>query len=320
MTEYAALLPYVSIAFIATFTTLGVGIGSGKASLAAVEAINIQPRAKNEINRTTIIGLALIETAAILSLIICFMFFRKPVNPENMVYSGIVYVGIACAVGITGFVVGLVSSYPVQKACLSIARQPFFSQKILNIMLITQSIIQTASIFGFLIAMLINLQMDSITTLTHSIILCASGIAIGFGSIGPAVGLGRFARTACRSISVNRKAYDRILPFIFMSVAIIETPLIFAFLISLILTGSGKSYQDENMLGAFRALCSALCIGIGTLSPGLSSSKTAASACKQISRNPDNYSALSQTSMFGQGLIDAAAVYALLVSLLILFL
>ena len=77
--------------------------------------------------------------------------------------------------------------------------------------------------------------------------------------------------------------------------------------------------KNETAFAAVRMMSAALCIGIGTLAPSLSSSKTASAACNQIAHNPQNYSMLSQTSMFGQGLIDAAAVYALLVSLLILF-
>ncbi len=315
--EIGAILHYTSITFIISSCSLGVGLGSGFSSLAALEAINIQPRARSEIIRASLIGLALIETAAILALIITFLLFLTPQIVVYTLPSAFASIGIACAMGITSFFVGYASSFPVKKACFSIARQPFFSQNILNIMLITQSIIQTAVIFGFLISLLIKLQIPSVTTVTESMRLLASGIAIGFGSIGPILGLANFAKKACDTISINRNAYSQILPFIFMSEAIIETPLIFAFLISLLLVVTPMA--NESWLSAIRMLSAAICIGIGTLAPSLSSSKTASAACGQIAQNPRQYAALSQTSMFGQGLIDAAAVYALLVSLLIIF-
>ncbi|MEX0939803.1 MAG: ATP synthase F0 subunit C [Candidatus Babeliales bacterium] len=316
MFDLISILHYGSITFIITLSSLASGIGGGLASIAALQAINIQPRAKGEIVRASIIGLALIETAAILALIITFLVFTT----KNITLPIVIgQVGIAFAVGIPALIVGIASSFPVKEACLSIARQPFFSQRILNLMLITQSIIQTAIIFGFLIGMFIKLQFSSLESLTHAFSLCASGLAIGIGSIGPALGLARFAQQACKSASVNRKAYGQLLPFVFMSEAIIETPLIFAFLISLMIaiTAGGPA---ENMLTVVKVFAAAICIGISTLMPSLSSSKTASSTCVQITYTPQQYSVLSQTSLFGQGLIDAAAIYALLISFAILLL
>lgn len=316
MIECGIILHFSSITLIIVLCTLGSGIGCGLAGIASVEAINIQPRARGEIIRTSIIGLALIETAAILALIITFLLLQGTSLPSYTTASGIAKLGIAFSIGIPSFFVGFVSALPVKKSCFAIARQPFFSQNILKLMLITQSLIQTAAIFGFLISLFIKFQLSDITNVAQSCRLLAAGLAIGFGSIGPAIGLARFAQKACYSISINRNAYDIILPFVFMSEAIIETPLIFAFLVSLIMVVSPGNNETPFM--AVRMLSAALCIGLGTLAPSLSSSKTATAACHQIAYYPQHYSILSQTSMFGQGLIDAAAVYALLIALSII--
>lgn len=306
-----------SIGTIVSLISLSVGLSSGNASIAALRAIDIQPGAKNAISKATIIGLALIDTAAILALIITVLLFVK--NPGQ--YNGIAHAGIVFAIGLPGFFVGLTSSYPLIETCYSIARQPFFSQKIINLMLITQSIIQTPLIFGFLISLLILNKTTELTSLAESITIFSSGIAFGIGSIGPTLGLGDFARHACRNISISRNAYNSLISFTFLSQAVIETPLIFALLISLLLT-TQTSFNNEQhiLLVSAKALGAALCIGLGTLSAGISSSKIASNACKQIAINPSLYRILSQTSLFGQGLIDATAVYALLISLFIVLL
>lgn len=316
MDEMAYLFHVTSMGIIVSAISLSVGIASGKAGYAALDAINIQPAAKNEISKTIIIGLALIETAAILALIVTILLF---VQPPHSFYHGLGQLGVMCAIGIPGFLVGLVSAYPVIETCYSLARQPFFSQKITNLMLITQSIIQTPLIFGFLISLLMVSKLPSLTSLAESISIIASGIALGVGSIGPTLGLGRFARTACKNISVNREAYGSLISFTFMSQAIIETPLIFSLLISLLLTTQASSSQ-QSFLTIVKALGAAFCIGLGTISAGLNSSKIASHACQQIAINPTHYRTLSQTSLFGQGLIDATAVYALLISLFIVLL
>ncbi len=55
-----------TIALSAAINAVGVGIGQGLSSSAAVESINRQPAARNEIMKTAILGMALIETAAVM--------------------------------------------------------------------------------------------------------------------------------------------------------------------------------------------------------------------------------------------------------------
>lgn len=311
-----SLLHYSSIAIVIVLTTIGASVGSIRASKAALEAINIAPSSKNEIIRASVIGLALIETAPILGLILILMLLfigsARPTLPVALAEFG-----IAIGMGITGFVGGIISAYPTQETCFAIARQPFFSQKLLNLMVITQSIIQTPLLFVFIVSLFIFFQLTAIVTIKAGLILMASGLCMAIGSVGPSIGLGRFARTACKSVGTNRKAYSYILPFTLMSGAFIETPLIFAFLVSLILLGNVSS--TDPLIGV-RSICAALCIGIGTFAPGINSSKTASSACQQMALNPLAYSSLSQISMFSQGIIDAAAIYALLTALFIVLL
>jgi len=317
MFELGYFLHYVSIALVSGLTSIGVGIGGGKASRAAIEALNIQPHAESEINKVFIIGMALVETAGILGIVMALLLLQGSDFSGLLLFQGIGKMGIAISLGITGMVIGIVSSYPAQEACYSVARQPFFSQKVLNLMLLTQSIIQTPLIFSFIISLIIKFQLNAIDSLADGIRLLASGFCIGIGSIGPGIGLARFARMAVRGIGINRKSYTRILPFTFISQAIIETPLIFAAIISFLLL-------TRNIPDTFIALASsfaaALCMGLGTFGPGVSSSRAATAACEQIAFHPEQTPILSRVSMIGQTLIDAAAIYALLIALLIIFL
>jgi F0F1-type ATP synthase membrane subunit c/vacuolar-type H+-ATPase subunit K len=314
MVDLPHTLAYATITTIVTAITLGAGIGSAKTSRATLKALDIQPAAQIEIMKASIIGLAFIETSAILGFIITIMLLTMLPAQE---YAHWALLGIMSAVALPGFLVGIFSALPAQEACFSIARQPFFSQNILNIMLITQSMIQTPLLFGFLIALVIIVKLPGLAHHIESFVLFAAGLALGLGSIGPTIGLSRFAQNACKGVSINRKAYSQLIPFTLLSQAIIETPLIFALLLSLILLGTASSFNSQ--LDLIRTLAAALCIGIGTFGPSISSSKTASAAGTQIAINPQNYGILSQASVIGQGLIDAAAVYALIVGVLLIF-
>lgn len=321
MMEYiSSFLHYGTVFFIIGATSLGVGIGGGKATLHALDALNRAPKSFPEIFRTLLIGLALIETSAILGIVMGLILIlgQTETVQENLPMT-IGELGIACALGIAGGLVGLLSALPLQEATYAISRQPFFSSKIINAMLLTQSIVQTPAIFSFLIALFIKGQLTSVTTIANGVRLLASGLCIGIGSIGPTIGLAQFAQVANRAISFNRNAYSLLMPFIFVSQAIIETPIIFSVLVTIILLFTPVKPNNE-FLGAIACIATAFCAALGTLGPGISSGKIASAACKEIALAPENSSIISRTSILGQGIIDAAAMYALLVALIILIL
>lgn len=306
-----------TIAFSVGLSSLGVGIGEGLTSLSALEALSIQPSAHNDIARTSMLGMALIETSAVIGLTIAFILLFPFGNVPHLEYTHYAELGIAFAIAISGTVVGVASSFPSREACFAIARQPFFAQKIQSIMLLTQSLMQTPVIFAFMVALFIKTQMLHVTSSVDSIRLIASGLCIGLASIGPAIGLGVFSKAACKSVGINREAYSQILSFTLMSEALIESPLIFAFLVSIMLTQI-TSASPVNYLESIIFISSALCMGMGTLGTSIASGKVAAEACNQIGLNPKNYSALLKTSMFGQILIETCSIYALVISLSLL--
>jgi len=311
MIVIAELLHYITIALVVSVNSVAVGIGEGLTGVAAIKAINIQPHAKNEISTIAIIGMALVETAAISGLCIAIILLMGSGTAQKSIYLGLSELGIAFAVCLSGFTIGIVSSMPAQGACEAVARQPFSGKKILRFMLITQSMIQTPIIFGFIVAMLIQKSSISVSTLAESLRLIAVGLAVGLGSIGPAIGLAIFGKTACAGIGINRKSYNKIFLLTLISEAIIETPIIFALLISLFLF----TIKAHTLLQGVAMLGAAFCIGLGTLGPGIGSGRTASAACKQIAINPENYSSLSKVNMISQGLIGTAAIYTLIIAL-----
>jgi len=311
---------YGTIALAVGINSASVGIGEGMASVAALQSISRQPNARAHIVRTAILGMALIETAAIMGLLVAFILLFGPQSEVKTWYSYLSEIGIVSAVCLSGFVVGIVSAWPVQAACHAIARQPFFSQRILGFMIMTQALIQTPLISALIVALFIKAQAADVTTLSDSCRLIASGLSVGLGSIGPAIGLALFARSAIDGLGINRNAYNKLFSFTLISEAIIETPVIFSLVIAIILLFIVPKSQTEDLLNGITFLSAGLCTGIGTMGPGISSGKTAAAACKQIAHNPESHSILSRFSIFAQGLIETCAIYAILISLILIFL
>lgn len=320
MQAAAEFIHYGTVAFAVGVTSISVGIGEGLASIAALQAINTQPHARSDIARTAIIGMALIETAAILGIVVAVMLLFGTRSVEsNYYYANLAELGIGFAMCITGFITGIVSALPTRAACLAIARQPFYAQQITRLMLVMQSLLQSPIIFSFIIALVVKYQAINAQTLSDSLRLIASGLCIGLGSVGPSIGLGLFAQTACRGLGINPQAYNKILSFALISQTIIETPIIFSFVISMILLVMTSATDNTSAIQGIAFLAASLCTGIGMTGPGISSGRTAAAACKEITHNPETYSMLSRVSLFAQGLIETCAIYAVLISFLLIF-
>ncbi len=318
MSHYADFIHYGVIACTIVTNSISVGIGQGLASLNALKAINRQPSSRNDIMRVALIGMTLVETVAILALLIAFLLLIKTPSQQMDFFQACSEIGIAFAISITGFVVGIASSVPASAASYAITRQPLFSQKIFILMLMTQVLIQTPVISALIVSFFIQGQSSSVLFFSDSLRLIATGLCIGIGSIGPAIGLSLFSRAAINGIGKNRNAYNKILSFTFISEAIIETPIIFCLIVAVILLFVMPHADSDNLLDGIIYIAAALCTGFGTLGTGISSGMTGSAACSQIADNPEAHSILSRTSLLAQGIIETIVIYAILLSFLML--
>ncbi|MFH0891911.1 ATP synthase F0 subunit C [Candidatus Falkowbacteria bacterium RIFOXYB2_FULL_47_14] len=64
--------------------------------------------------------------------------------------------------------------------------------------------------------------------------LIAAGIAMGFGAIGPGIGEGIIAGRALAAIGRNPEASNKIIPFMFATMAVAESTGIYSLVIALL--------------------------------------------------------------------------------------
>ncbi len=75
----------------------------------------------------------------------------------------------------------------------------------------------------------------------------------------------------------------------------------------------GSVTQACALLGA------GVCMGFGTIGPGLGEGFAAGKACEAISRRPEEYSNIFRTMLVGQAVTESTAIYALVVALILAF-
>jgi len=139
----------------------------------------------------------------------------------------------------------------------------------------------TPNIFGFLVSLLIMYSMHAI----HNDIGCmqavSAGLVIGLGCIGPVYGLSKFTSTVMsKRGSISQSVQNPLLTFTFSCCAIIETPVIFSLIVALsILTAS---ITHATILHGIAFFAAALCMGLSTLTAGISAGDTASAAAESI--------------------------------------
>jgi F0F1-type ATP synthase membrane subunit c/vacuolar-type H+-ATPase subunit K len=311
---------YFSIVCAVALNAISVGIGQGLANITAINAMNIQPSSRNEISRASLFGTALIETSAVLGAFIALaLLASRGFLTLASEFQGPAELGIALAICIPGLTLGIVTALPARAACIAVTRQPFYVDKIIRFMIICISLMQTPIIFGLIISLIIISQLDTILYWQDVLRIIGAGTAIGLGSIGPSIGLGMFTKQVCLSLGIRRKSYDTLFSFSLMRIAVIETPLIFALVISLLLLFFVPPAASEDIVAGIGFLAAGLAVGIGTFGAGISSARTAAAAAQYIAINPQSANILSQTSLLGQGMIEASVIYPTIVAFFLIF-
>src|SRR5438105_13081658 len=114
MSHPVEFIHYSTIALAAGVTALGVGLGQGAAGRAALQAMNRQPSAGTEISRAAILGMALLETAAVIGLFISVILIIASKPKPSSLYADVSSIGIILSICITGLVFGIASSMPAQ--------------------------------------------------------------------------------------------------------------------------------------------------------------------------------------------------------------
>ena len=310
------IIHYFAATIAIILGAIGGGAGQGIAGLSVLKAMRRQPTGSESIFRAMIIGLALIESGIVIALVMALIILF---GGEKDLTTGIALaeLGIGLAIGVAAMSISLASSFVVKAATTAISRQPFFANKIITLMLLSQSIIEAPIAFTFIMSFLIKANIHPEMTILEGIKSLSAGIAIAIGCIGPSIGQAIFTATACKSVGINKKAYNKIFPFTLLSVSIIETPIIFCLLISLIITFTQTSIIKATLQEAI-FITSAIMIGIGSIGTATGLGYVTSKSCKQIAQNPDNYTALAKTTLLVIAFIESAIVYAMIVALFLL--
>lgn len=297
---------------------IGAAIGEGYTAAQANFAVSRNPELSGDIFKNMLVGQAVAESASIFALVVAILLlFLDPASISMVTASALLGAGICMGCGAIGSGVG--SGLPGGQACLGICRQPGVAGRLTTNMLIGSAVCQTPAIFAMVVALMLMFIDFSTSPVnpTWAAVLGA-GMSTGLAAIGSGLGGGYPAGASCAGIARQPETAGNVTTVMLVGQAVSQTPSIFGLLISFTLMF--KSFPESAQLSAAMApLAAGICMGFGGIGPGIGNGLTAEGATKWVARNVENAGIMMRTMLVGQAVSQSTAIYALLISLVLIF-
>lgn len=312
-------LHYFSACLSIGLAVLGAGIGLGIAGFGTIQEMMRQPLAHSPCFRAMLIGLALIESGAIIALVMTIILLIGSYDVVTWPLA-LTELSAALAVGVSAAIIGLASSFVVRSATRAIAREPHFSQKITTLMLITQSIIEAPVMFAFIVSLIIRLNVSQTIDLAVSIKFLAIGASMALGCIGPSIGQSMLASSSCFTLGRFKESYPRLFPFTLLGQAMIETPIAFCLLFSFLLIYTPMPATPESSIAGIVIpfVLAALLMGIASIGPGIGIGYITSKSILQVAQNPALYQTMVKVTLLACAFLEASLIYALIIGLFLI--
>ncbi|NNG01560.1 MAG: ATP synthase F0 subunit C [Desulfobacteraceae bacterium] len=297
---------------------VGAAIGEGYTAAQANMAVSRNPEISGDIFKNMLVGQAVAESASIFALVIAILLLFLDVPNPNLIDAAALFgAGICMGLGAVGS--GMGSGYPGGQACFGISRQPGAASKLTTNMLIGSAVCQTPAIFSMVVAlMLMFMDFGNAPLQPTWAALIGAGLSTGLAAIGSGYGGGLAAGASCEGIARQPETVGNVTTTMLVGQAVAQTPSIFGLLVSFILMF--KVFPESSSLAAAMALLGAgVSTGFGGIGPGIGNGMAAEGAVRWVARNVQSAGELMRIMLVGQAVSQSTAIYAMVVSLVLIF-
>lgn len=234
------------------------------------------------------------------------------------------YFGAAMAVGFGGIGSGFGIGSAGVGATVAMAVQPHERSGLFRGMLISQAVASNPSIFALVIGLVLYNIGGTKLMAPDSLVLAAAylgaGLSIGLGAIGCGIGNGQTGSEAMTAIGRTPSHASKITIMMLVGQAMGQTPVLFSFVISLILCSKDPHASlHGNFALAAAFLGASLSIGFGAIGSGIGNGMSAAGTMSALARNPEQTPKLSVMMIVGQAMGQTPVLFSLVVSFMMIF-
>lgn len=225
--------------------------------------------------------------------------------------------GLCMGFGAIGAAIG--EGYTARSALQAIARQPAISADVQKTMLVGQAVAESASIFALVVAVLLLFTPWGPADAFQQAALLSAGLCMGLGAIGPGLGAGLPGGAACLGAARSPRTSRQLTTTMLVGQGVAQTPSVFALLVSLLLLFGNYSSRGGGLTLVAALLGAGLATGLASIGTGIGSGMAAASACDATARRPGSAQLLLRSMLVGQAVSQSTSIYALVVSLILLY-
>jgi ATP synthase F0 subunit c len=298
---------------------IGAAVGMGMAAAKANEAIMRQPERQGHLLRTMLIGQAVGGSPSIFALVIglLILFLPAPASSSGPLFAAAM-VGAGLCIGLGCLGSGAGCGWPAAAACEGVARNPGRATAVTSVMVISQAVAQSPSIFATVIALIllfVHLPGSGAAAIGIGI---GAGLAMGASAFGPGLGSGLVGGGAVQGASAWPKSQSITLRTMLVGQAVCQTPTIFGMLIAFIMLFTMQGIEP-GLVGFSKPFGASLAIGFGAIGPGVGCGFVGERTCVATAAKPHNDLLLLRSMLIGQAVAQGNAIFALIVSLAVLF-
>jgi F-type H+-transporting ATPase subunit c len=215
------------------FGAIGSGMGNGVTAEGACIAVSKKSSASGDMLTFMLVAQAVGQTpvifALVVSLMLIFMTFSLPATMVG--FMALLGAGVSMGLGAIGS--GFGNGTTGSSACVAVGVQQEHRGAILTLMLVGQAVAQTPAIFALLVAFILMFSSFSASaTLAASVAPLAAGIAMGFGAIGPGIGNGDTASSACEAVGGRPEEKGLLMRTMLVAQAVAQSTAIYALVIA----------------------------------------------------------------------------------------
>ncbi|MDP5038870.1 MAG: hypothetical protein NWP80_00300 [Candidatus Gracilibacteria bacterium] len=289
-------LNYIGPGLAIGLAGLGVAIGQGILTKRAIELIGKTPSMGKTFLTITILGIALVESAAIYGFVLAFQMLA---TDGLGLYSSI---AAGLAIGLAGLGAGWGEGQLVAGGLSAISRNPEMKNKILTFMVLFIALVEVTAIYGFIIAnKIISVGGDNLAAI-------GAGLAIGLAGLGVGIGRGYLSEGSLETMGKNPKMMSYLLTVSILGVALVESAAIYAWIISY------KILWSDVAISGIAAIGAGLAIGLAGLGAGLGEGLLVKGAIKGINNSPEHKNQILTYMILFVALVETAAIYGLIIS------
>jgi len=234
------------------------------------------------------------------------------INPELLHYCA---AGLSIALGSIGGGIGQgIAGTGGQSSML---RQPTGSDAGFKATIIGLALIESGTIVALVTTLYLLFTAPEIITFEFALVELGIGLSVGTSAAITSLASSFVVRETTEAISRQPFFSSKIMPFMLICQSIIESPVIFAFLIALLtktqLNTAINIYQSISLFSAN------LVIALGSIGPSIGQAMFSRSACKAIGLNKNAYNKIFPYTLINQALIETPMIFCILLALIMIF-